>query len=266
MKNKFFKFWLAIAFCAGAVFLAMGNETLESSPWVGWRQGFQAYDQAEMYKMDSNYDQALLAYSRARDYFAAIQRYFPEWNSKVVKARVELCENQIGAMRLKIEQAGRKPLSERKAPEKSSRTPAARSGEERSKPAADTAGDMPSSRLYLEMQSELDQYRRRLRKALSEIDDLQVKLRQSEARSRDTESLLKENRQLQEKYAMLELQFKDLQSKNSSFDQERYQAQLVNLKHTNEEALKQIKLLENELKNKDQEYAVSRNEVLKQRN
>lgn len=269
MKNKLIRYFAIWGLSVLAFTAVPGADTLESSPWVGWRQGFQAYDQAEVYKMDGNYSKALDSYTRSRDYFAAIQRYFPEWNSKVVGERVKLCENQIAQMRMNLERAERAGKTE---PQKLKRNDSAysrpgRDTESRTGTYTSTAsGEVPSSRLYLEMQSELDQYRRRLRKALSEIDDLQVKLQQSEARSRDTESLLKENRSLQEKYDLLELQFKELQSKTSSFDQERYESQLVSLKHTNEEAMKQIKLLENELRNKDQDYAASRGEVLKHRN
>ena len=117
----------------------------------------------------------------------------------------------------------------------------------------------------MEMQSEIDQYRTRLRKALAEIDALQIKLKQSEANVRDVESVLRENRLLQEKYSLLEMQFKELQNQTKGVDRERYEAQLVSLKQANEQALKRVIELENELKNKDREYAQSRAEVLKYR-
>ena len=259
MKKIFLLVWL-LMFSSLSVTVLSGSETLESSPWVGWRKAFQAYDQAEVYKNDRNYKQALIYYTRGRDYFAAIRRNFPDWNSKVVSDRVALCEKCIREMQ---------DLVGEKSPGKSGGRSADTSSDNRSgggntkKPSAPQEDF--SSRLYMEMQSEIDQYRTRLRKALAEIDALQIKLKQSEANVRDVESVLRENRLLQEKYSLLEMQFKELQNQTKGVDRERYEAQLVSLKQANEQALKRVIELENELKNKDREYAQSRAEVLKYR-
>jgi len=255
--------WLLVGSCFALPL--SGAETLESSPWVGWRKAFQAYDQAEVYKNDRNYEQALVYYTRGRDYFAAIQRNFPNWNSKVVSARIELCEKSINDMRDRLGKGGSR--SSRKNDNYSSDEPSKQSTE-RKRGKRSGSSDLPeksSSRLYLEMQSEIDQYRVRLRKALSEIDSLQVKLRQSEAKVRDVESVLRENRLLQEKYSMLEMQLKELQSKTSGVDRERYEAQLLSLKQANDKALQRIAALESELKKKDQEYSESRLELAQER-
>ena len=99
MKKIFLLVWL-LMFSSLSVTVLSGSETLESSPWVGWRKAFQAYDQAEVYKNDRNYKQALIYYTRGRDYFAAIRRNFPDWNSKVVSDRVALCENVSGKCKI----------------------------------------------------------------------------------------------------------------------------------------------------------------------
>lgn len=277
--------------------LLPAEDTVESSPWIGWRKGYECYDKAGAFREDNDLKKALEFYTRSRDYFAAIKRHFPNWNSSVVDGRIRLCENEIKAVREQLdssrsrtpepavrvrpnqgmppvhggsyEESGRQPV--RPAPRNrdyydrvpgvyEDAPPARRSGGYGNYESGGTSG-----RLYIEMQSEIDQYRQRLRKALAEIDSLQIKLRQSEARGRDIDGVLSDYRQLQERYSLLEMQYKNAREQAAGAGKARYEKQLVELKRANEEAQKKIRQLEEESGRKDENYAIARQEVLKLR-
>ena len=255
---------------------AADSDSPESSPWVGWRFAFTEYNSAESLNKSGDYEQALAHYIKAREHFLNIVRLFPDWNRKVVDERIKLCESRIEQARSRSNSAPAAENKRKKTVKRSSRrktdveryrdNDSYRNFDDRSTGNIQSGDNGSRSRLYLEMQSEIDQYRQRMRKALEEVDSLQIKLQQSEARARDIEGVLRENRLLQEKYTMLEMQYKDLLTKSNGIDRERHQAQLLSLKQANDEALKQIKLLEETVIGKDREYAQSRTEVLKYRN
>ena len=73
-------------------------ETLESSPWVGWRKGYEYYDKAADFKEKNQFEKALNNYTRSRDYFNTIRRNFPQWNKSVVEGRIRLCDNEIKSL------------------------------------------------------------------------------------------------------------------------------------------------------------------------
>ncbi len=267
------------------------SETLESSPWVGWRKGYEYYDKATASKENNKFDAALENFTRSREYFDAIRRNFPQWNKSVVQGRIRLCDNEINALKKLVAPKKRpvraaEPRPMAPAPQvppvqyqpganyaqpgamnnsgypAAGYTPAARSNYSNSYYAGSSAS---SNRLYIEMQSEIDQYRQKLRNALMEIDQLQIKLQQSEIRSRDIDGILRDYRLLQEKYSLLEVQYKNALERSNTADRSRYENQIMSLKVANDEALKRNQDLENLLRTRNNEYAKSRTEILKLR-
>lgn len=294
MMKKLFILLLAILWL---VPLIPAEDTVESSPWIGWRKGYECYDKAGAFREDNDLKKALEYYTRSRDYFAAIKKNFPNWNQSVVEGRIRLCENEIKTVRKQLN-SGSSRDPEPPAPVRPNRgmppvhggayeeygsqpvRPAPRSREyydrvpgvyEDAPPVRRRSGygnyesGGSSGRLYIEMQSEIDQYRQRLRNALAEIDSLQIKLRQSEARGRDIDGVLSDYRQLQERYSLLEMQYKNAREQAAGAGRERYEKQLVDLKRAHEEAQKKIRQLEEEAGRKDENYAIARQEVLKLR-
>ncbi len=268
------------------IFLAvLMAETLESSPWVGWRKGYEYYDKASDNKEKNQFEKALQNYTRSREYFNAIRRNFPQWNKSVVEGRIRLCDNEIKALEKLVRPARRHAQTVNRPP--TTNTPGYQRPVQYPQPAAVQnypAGNYPataypttggsynyqvapagssSGRLYIEMQSEIDQYRQKLRNALMEIDNLQLKLRQSEARTRDVDGILRDYRLLQEKYSLLEVQYKNAVERSLTGDRNRYENQLMTLKIANDEAIKRTRQLEETIRIKDNEYATSRAEVLK---
>ncbi len=266
MKNYKLKLiaWLGVC-CMNASILATGAESLDSSPWVGWRKGYECYDRAGTFKEDNQYERALELYTQSRGYFEAIRKHFPDWNKAVIEGRIRLCDEEIAALR---KLSGRLPAAP--GPGASTvRAAAEPGGYQPSAPpvssyAAPGTAAGSTGRLYIEMQSELDQYRQRLRNALMEIDALQVKLQQSEARGRDIDGVLRDYRLLQEKYALLEVQYKNAleRSARPDRDREKYETQLMELKLANDDALRERRRLEAEITARDGEYAAARREIL----
>ena len=264
--------------------ISLTAETLESSPWVGWRKGYEYYDKAAECKEKNQYDKALKNYTRSREYFNAIRTNFPQWNKSVVEGRIRLCDNEIKSLQKLVRPAQRQLQTPQPAPAapypvapqypqyqpqyqpqqppavQSPGYPANNGSYNYNQPASGSSG-----RLYIEMQSEIDQYRQKLRNALMEIDNLQLKLRQSEARTRDTDGILRDYRLLQEKYSLLEVQYKNAMERSLTGDRDRYENQIMTLKLANDEALKRTRQLEEIINQKDNEYAASRTEVLKLR-
>ena len=258
----------------------LAAESLESSPWVGWRKGYEYYDKAAECKEKNQYEKALKHYTRSREYFNAIRTNFPQWNKSVVEGRIRLCDNEIKSLQKLVRPAQRqvqpppppKPaVSYPAAPQYPQRQQQGQSVQVGSYPAdgGSYSYNQPASgssgRLYIEMQAEIDQYRQKLRNALMEIDNLQLKLRQSEARTRDVDGILRDYRLLQEKYSLLEVQYKNAMERSVTGDRDRYENQIMTLKLANDEALKRARQLEEIIKQKDNEYAASRTEVLQLR-
>ena len=271
--KKFFTIFLLTVLCG--FFNLTAADDLTSSPWVGWRKGYESYDRAGAFKEDRQFAKALDLYKRSRAYFEAIRRNFPDWNKTVVEGRIKLCDNQIAALQ---SQSGTQvdtnapvgkdimpPVHEVNHPASGSNAAATvpAAGYSYSSGTAAAAGSSASGRLYIEMQSEIEQYRHRLRNALMEIDSLQVRLQQSNARSRDIDGVLQDYRLLQDKYALLEAQYRTALARAASGGNERYEKQITELKLANDEMLKSLREMEKSLAQKDAEYAKSRTEVLK---
>ena len=257
-------------------------ETLESSPWVGWRKGYEYYDKAAGYKEKNQFEKALKSYTQSREYFHAIRRNFPQWNKSVVEGRIRLCDNEIKSLQKLVRPAKvQQPSVPAQTPvQYQAPQPRAIANYQPQPPVqyqmpvnnypanSNYAYNQPvsgssSGRLYIEMQSEIDQYRQKLRNALMEIDNLQLKLRQSEARTQDVDGILRDYRLLQEKYSLLEVQYKNAVERSVTGDRNRYENQLMTLKLANDEAIQRTRRLEETIRLKDNEYAVSRAEVLK---
>jgi len=262
--------------------LTTASDTLESSPWVGWRKGYEYYDKAGEFRENNQFEKALEFYTKSRDYFAAVSQHFPNWNQSVVKGRIRLCNSEIEAMK-KLLPAARRPAQEPVKPQSKRRrkrniTPQLPLSDSNNQlpvrrdytdsgygSAAPSAGGN-SGRLYIEMQSEIEQYRQRLRNALMEIDSLQIKLRQSEARARDIDGVLRDYRLLQDKYSLLELQYRNAAERAAAGgNNERYENQIIALKQANDDALKTIRTLEEKIRTHELDYARSRTEVLQLR-
>jgi len=256
---------------------SLAAETLESSPWVGWRKGYEYYDKAAECKEKNQFENALKHYTRSREYFHAIRTNFPQWNKSVVEGRIRLCDNEIKSLQKLVRPARRQIQTPPPQPQVPTQYPPAQQYPIPANPPVNYPANsgnynynMPSAgassgRLYIEMQSEIDQYRQKLRTALMEIDNLQLKLRQSEARTRDVDGILRDYRLLQEKYSLLEVQYKNAMERSVTGDRNRYENQIMTLKLANDEALKRTRQLEESIRQKDNEYALSRNEVLKLR-
>ncbi len=266
--------WMAMALLLGLA-LPGGNvraadtESVESSPWVGWRKGYDCYDRASAFRDDRQYDRALELYQQSREFYQAVRRNFPDWNKQVIEGRIKLCDDEIANLR---KLAGRLPLPAETAPPPvaASGAPSYRSdfsipgGLSVSGGGVESASGGGSGRLYIEMQSELEQYRQRLRLALQEIDGLQVKLQQSEARGRDVDGVLRDYRLLQDKYALLEVRYKEAADRalRPGGDLQKLQNQMLELKLANDEAMAERRRLETELAKRDENYAAARREIL----
>ena len=85
----------------------LAAESLESSPWVGWRKGYEYYDKAAECKEKNQYEKALKHYTRSREYFNAIRTNFPQWNKSVVEGRIRLCDNEIKSLQKLVRPAQR---------------------------------------------------------------------------------------------------------------------------------------------------------------
>lgn len=272
---------LSIVFMTLLLAVLLAAETLESSPWVGWRKGYEYYDKAVEYKEKNQFEKALKSYTRSREYFNVIRHNFPQWNKSVVEGRIRLCDNEIKSLQKLVRPSGRQQHSippRVVQPPAYPQTPQYQTPPNNYQPTTSVnnypavsgsygytsaSSGSSSGRLYIEMQSEIDQYRQKLRNALMEIDTLQMKLRQSEARTRDVDGILRDYRLLQEKYSLLEVQYKNAMERSVSGDRDRYENQIMTLKLANDETIKRIRQLEENIKLKDNEYAVSRTEVLK---
>lgn len=166
---------------------------LKSSYRVGWRKGYASYDQGCRLKLHGKYAEAIQEFEKSRYYFQKVREYFPNWSKDVVISRIRICDRELAELRRRV---GDMPPDGVAAAPTAATEAVSGTGD----------GGASSSRLYTELNTELELYKARLSRALGEIDELNRRVQQSQTRSGDVEAMQRDYRELREKYALLEAQ------------------------------------------------------------
>ncbi len=73
-------------------------------PKTIWDRGFELFDQAEAMSREGQPDRAIQRFTEAMAQFDEIRRRHPEWNAKLIRYRLAVCQQRLAEMQAAIEQ------------------------------------------------------------------------------------------------------------------------------------------------------------------
>jgi chromosome segregation ATPase len=244
---------LLLTLCLAVQTTLIFAEEDEFSPWESWRQGISNYEKGEQNKNKGNYEEALKYFQRAREYYVSVQNNRPEWNQKIIGARVKLCDQEIRELKKESsrKQLDSKTFDESTSPKSSSAT-SSDFPESNSKSSYSKNVDSESS----ELRAELDMYKKKYFAILSEADDLRRESERNQGASREVENILKEKGVLQQQLSLLQQKYDSLNEKLTQPDIEKNE-----LKNRLLEDKMQMEILNQKLKMQDENYEKIRREM-----
>ncbi len=169
----------------------------EISPLTHWKNGYENFDRGEQCRGRGHYIDALNAFKAARANYLAVKQARPDWNLKLINARIESCDIEIAKMESLI------------TPSASGSAPA--SGTSRK---SDALPEKTPS--FDSTAQELEEYKNRLFKALVELEDVKKEAAQIRKSADNVQNLMREYRTLQGKYDTLKQSYDALKKKNPS--------------------------------------------------
>ena len=184
------RFWLLSAALAGSLTLAAAD----FSPWDAWKNGYTLYEKGEQFRDKGDYLKALNSFEQAKKLYEQLQKNRPDWNQKIITGRIADCDREITAVKRLV---GDSELT----------SPAA---------SAPTGADFAEQQ---SLRRELEQYKQKLSEIIVENDDLRRRLARNQASQKEVANLLREQRVMQEKYALLEKRYQDLERQSLEPDQ-----------------------------------------------
>ena len=184
------RFWLLSAALAGSLTLAAAG----FSPWDAWKNGYTLYEKGEQFRDKGDYLKALNSFEQAKKLYEQLQKNRPDWNQKIITGRIADCDREITAVKRLV---GDSELT----------SPAA---------SAPTGADFAEQQ---SLRRELEQYKQKLSEIIVENDDLRRRLARNQASQKEVANLLREQRVMQEKYALLEKRYQDLERQSLEPDQ-----------------------------------------------
>ncbi len=220
------RFWLLSAALAGSLTLAAAG----FSPWDAWKNGYTLYEKGEQFRDKGDYLKALNSFEQAKKLYEQLQKNRPDWNQKIITGRIADCDREITAVKRLV---GDSELT----------SPAA---------SAPTGADFAEQQ---SLRRELEQYKQKLSEIIVENDDLRRRLARNQASQKEVANLLREQRVMQEKYALLEKRYQDLERQSLEPDQRltELRNQLIEEKLNAELTAKRLKVAETRLQKLDQD-------------
>lgn len=231
MKKKF----LGIPLLSAAMFISLA--AAQFSPWDAWREAYNSFERGEQLRAKGEYVQALEEFRSARSQYARVKEARPDWNQKIIEARLADCDQAIAAVGKLLGESG------------TARTGAASaSGASEISSAAD-AGEVAF------LKKELEKYKEKLLESMVEIEELRRRLAQSEASAGEVTNLLRDQRVMQEKYALLEKRYQALERQALEPDTRNAELrnQLIEEKLNSEVVARKLQLAEGRIKKLEEE-------------
>ncbi len=200
---------LTLVFCAALLLSCVvpaGGD--DFSPWDAWRQAYMDFQKGEQAKARGDYVASIQEFNKAMRNYSAVKNARPDWNQKIISARIELCRKEISAVSSLLGRPGSAPQenTEEKTGLKPDYT-------------AENSISVKSEELS-QLRNEAEQYKKRLFGALVELDDLRKQAQRSQTLAVELENMLRERRILQEKYRLLQTRYRQLEKKLSAPDSE----------------------------------------------
>lgn len=229
MKKIFLSFTLAFLFAAASL--------ADVSPWDAWRLGYTCFEQGEGFRDRGEYTQALKSFSEALEHYNSVRRARPDWNQKVIARRIADCEKECERMKSLLGDS--EPTREEMA----------ESG---------AAALRPTSQ---EVAKEIDDIRKQLSEARSELAMLRQKTSAQRNYEQEITQLLRDQRIARERYLLLERRYRDLDRASRQPDRrtQELNEQLLEEKMQSEQLKKQLALHERRRKSEEARFQASEN-------
>ena len=194
------------------------------SPWDWWSEGCKAYEKGEQNRKFGSYGEALSFFQQARQSFLDVKKERPDWNQKIIDARIALCDREIIKVKalIKERQKSGSDTFDNMVDAHVSRNNTNQSVvNNNSRGMANTPGRSNNSVAYNQLRDQYSATRLRELKLDNENKDLRNRLAQAQKNSAAVADLLKEQRILQEKNVFLTQQLKVLENKLNQPDDEK---------------------------------------------
>lgn len=193
-----------LSFCAALFALTAATPAADDnfSPWDAWRQGITGMEKGEQARDRADYVEALRAYREAVDSFRSVRRARPDWNQNFINGKITQCENEINSIN--------RLLGERKTPA-ADPAPASPATPEPTQTSRRTRTPAAGSAELLKLQTELEQYKKKLFETATENELLRRQSSRAEATAKELENLMRERRELLEKNQLLEKRYRELE-------------------------------------------------------
>ncbi len=204
------------------------------SPWDAWREAYNSFERGEQLRGKGDYVQALEAFREARNQYNRVKEARPDWNQRIINTRLADCEKAIAAVQ--------KLLGESEVIHYPS-APAV------SPTAAVSTGEVEF------LKKELEKYKNKLLESMVELEELRRRLAQSASTAGEVANLLRDQRVMQEKYALLEKRYQNLERQSLQPDTRSAELrnQLIEEKLNSEVIAKRLQLSENRVKKLEEE-------------
>ena len=246
------------------------------SPWDAWRQGYTMFEKGQQQKDRGSYRRALQYFESALESYQSVQKARPDWNQKIIQGRIDDCRKAIAAVKLQLDDAGADLFPKTpQTPAKRTIPPSSRlpEGIERqtypqifvggdtstvSGGATLTNAEIEAQKAELgKLRTENERYKNRLLQTMVELDDLRRQLAQNKSSAEEVSNLLREQRNMQEKYTLLEKRYKALEAESKKPDTRltELRNQLLETRMNYDLLQKRFELSENRLKSSNETAA-----------
>ena len=228
-----------------AVILALSSALLAAapfSPWDAWREAYNTFERGEQFRAKGDYLRAIEAFREARGQYVRVKEARPDWNQKIISARINDCDQAIAAVQKLLDSA---------PPSESIRGSGLSSSSSSSAKSAVSTGETEF------LKRELEKYKEKLLEATVEVEELRRRLAQNAAAAEEVANLLRDQRVMQEKYALLEKRYQALERRALEPDTRNTELhnQLIEEKLNSEVISKRLQLAETRIRKMEEEAA-----------
>lgn len=224
-------------------FLLVASALAAASPWDSWRSGYTTYEQGEKLSELGNYTEALKRFRASKQHYLSVRRARPDWNQRVIAARIADCDKQISRIEALLYPKKRPASPQKQQPPgaavgKNSQPVAATTPAAVEPRNIDTYGGSDDTPALAAQKAEYEQklaaLRRQLAAAESQNRTLQQQLVKQRNFEREISNLVHDRKVALEKQALLEARLKQLETDMAKPDTriEELQTQLVETKMT----------------------------------
>jgi len=207
---------LLFVFCA----LPAAEKTAAAQPdaWKTWKKGCDIYERGESLMLAGKFDEALARFNDSLKCFNKVKDGNPQWNRKMIDARIFLCTKKIDSISKYLAQPqGAKQQTPAPVETGANMQPPTKTGTNDQIALANLKNELEHTK------AEIQKYKDKLFAAVVEIENAQREIEREKRRTDQAlksetqiEGLLKEKNELEQKYILLNTAFETLKKQKET--------------------------------------------------